>query len=136
MDSRRFDSLIHSLLPLDTRRGVLASLFGGVFGGFSLVETRAKKKKRKKKRQCGCPDGLQRLSNGSCARVCEDDGDCALVCECGLLSVDGPRHCTPEVSNCADIPLPCSTTADCPPGQYCANVGGDCGTDRCAPLCG
>ncbi|MGH2617440.1 MAG: hypothetical protein ACRDJC_19575 [Thermomicrobiales bacterium] len=135
MDSERFDSLVRSLPPSGNRRGALAALLGGALAALSLTESAAKKKNMKKKK-CGCRGGRKHLTNGSCAKVCADESDCALICACGLLSVEGERHCASDFMICTQIPQSCSTTAQCPLGQYCLAIAGFCGTNRCLPLCG
>jgi hypothetical protein len=137
MDGVRFDSLVRSFSPSSNRRYALGALLGGALGGLSLSESAAKKKnKKKKKKKCGCRGGRKRLSNQSCAKVCNGESDCAQLCVCGFFSVDGVRYCAPQVNACAEIPDSCSTTAQCPLGQYCADVTAVCGSNRCAPLCG
>lgn len=80
---------------------------------------------------CGaaCPTNQVCLSNGSCATVCGSSCPCIAP-----ASVEGPEYCTPPVFNCNQIPTPCTTTSECPQGQFCANLDSFCGSDRCYPL--
>ena len=70
------------------------------------------------------------LSNGSCATVCGSGCGCSLT----PASVEGPGYCGPLFLLCNQYPTPCTTTSECPQGQFCANVSDTCGTDRCWPL--
>jgi hypothetical protein len=67
-----------------------------------------------------CPAGQQCLSNGSCAIVCDDNADCTGGNGCSNPSVEGARHCITQTL----LPLvPCPSTADCPPGSHCQDIG-------------
>src|SRR4029079_5269174 len=86
---------------------------------------------------CGCPAGQVCLGNGSCATACIGSG-CAAPCECGPPNIEGQQLCIPDLQSCAEIPLLCTRTTDCPPGQTCEATG--CGPGgsvdrRCVPLC-
>jgi hypothetical protein len=81
---------------------------------------------------CPCPSGQTCLSNGSCATVCAANADCAGACGglagCSNPSIEGVRHCV------AGPVLPtavCTTTADCPHGSHCQDVG----AKVCIQLC-
>ncbi len=135
MDDVRFDALVRSLPMSSNRRGAFAALLGGALGGISLIQAAARKKSKKKKK-CRCRGGRKRLSNGSCAKVCDDASDCALACACPTASIEGARYSTADVGfDCTKIPQSCSTTAQCLLGQYCRFVQ-LCGSNRCTPLCG
>jgi hypothetical protein len=77
------------------------------------------------------------LSNGSCALICDLPGSppCPSGCTC-VGSIEGPRQCLPNDTSDCPTPQPCTSTAECPPGQICHFL--ECfGTleHHCAPLC-
>jgi hypothetical protein len=90
---------------------------------------------------CPCPAGKSSLSNYSCAKTCTTGADCpgadppTGVCGCVYSSVEGPKYCLAPVQTCDRIPQVCTSTAQCPQGQFCAVT--ECPGDnrRCWPLC-
>ena len=145
MDDSQFDALVRSLSAAHSRRG-LSRVFGGlVLGGplaglFSRGDVAAKRKKRKKRKKdkdthVGCtPDA----SNGSCVLACNAVDDCPVFCTCSLPSPEGPKHCVQPVNGCGVVPQPCGSTAECPLGQHCSQIGcgpGNSLVNRCRPLC-
>jgi hypothetical protein len=80
----------------------------------------------------GCAPGKTCLANYSCAKACTTHGECsgATLCSCSVTAEN------PAASYCRDLggdcsTTPCSTTAQCPPGQMCAAICGN----KCAPVC-
>ena len=80
MVSVRFDTLIRSITPARSRRGVLVTVVGGALGLLGQLETRGKRKKHKKHKQpktAVCPSG-QKSSDGGCI----SDSQCSADSEC------------------------------------------------------
>jgi hypothetical protein len=95
---------------------------------------------------CTCPAGKSCLGTGSCNRTCVNEppgsiqGTCPTGCNCFTSLVeDGARHCIPAtITECAQVPQVCTSTAQCPVGQFCGTTG--CGPEsapenRCLPVC-
>jgi hypothetical protein len=122
-----------------SRRRVLKVLGGSLAGGLLAVfgvgggvaaadECKRNGKKCKKNSQCcsgncsggtctACPSGRVLLSNGTCALPCSGSEGCP-ACgsgapDCGGESDTGPAFCI------GDITSACTTTNDCPTGQFC-----------------
>jgi len=76
-----------------------------------------------------CPAGQHCIGNGSCAVVCDDHADCSGACGgCSHPDTEGARHCVSNATN-----ISCSSTADCPPGFHCQDLGAM--TKICIQLC-
>jgi hypothetical protein len=90
---------------------------------------------------CSCPAGQQCLGNGSCAAVCSSSATICPVngfCNCGA-SAEGSIHCY-GTSYCNVSLQVCTSTTECPVGQYCQTTmcgPGPVGSpeNRCWPLC-
>lgn len=136
MDNARFNSLARRMSPSGTRRRALAAIVGSGLGILGIGDTAARKRRKGKNTCRSCLRGRTHLANGSCARVCTRDSDCAgPLCICSNFSLDHIRYCTPFVDVCTDIPQTCTSKAACPLGQVCLDFFGECGTARCTPLC-
>ncbi len=66
--------------------------------------------------------GQQCLSNGSCAVVCDDTGDCSGGNGCSNPTIEGARHC---ITDLLKPLLACQGTSECPPGSHCQDIGFD-----------
>lgn len=85
---------------------------------------------------CTCPLGKTCLPNGSCAQACVGDTPCSPGCLCSAeSSVEGVRPCISTPQPCEVIPQACTSTAECPVGRFCREVGCDGLTKRCVSLC-
>jgi len=67
-----------------------------------------------------CPTGTVTLCNGTCAKPCTSDADCAGCFHCVVEVSSGATVC----SNSTDVLNPCPTPCGCPPGQFCQQFGG------------
>jgi hypothetical protein len=116
-----------------------ASLCGGRCGGTAVNNCG-------KRVTCpACPDGKRCLSNQSCGQVCappQTPGGCPGGCSCpNVPEVGGAFYCfSNAITDCAQIPRVCASTAECPVGSFC--VTGACPPpsdgpleNRCVPLC-
>jgi hypothetical protein len=77
-----------------------------------------------------CPSGRVLLSNGTCALPCSSDcPDCSSVGRpnCGEEADTGGAFCIGDPTTDT-----CTTTNDCPTGQFCLNAGGAVHTCRVA----
>jgi hypothetical protein len=87
---------------------------------------------------CTCPAGETCLGNGTCSRICEPGGapvNCPAGCECGTDALEGGIHCTPgTIEECAQVPIVCTSTAQCPVGHFCSLPICN-GQSRCVPVC-
>jgi hypothetical protein len=90
---------------------------------------------------CTCPAGKTCLLNGSCNRICVVGGtilQCPAGCDCDVADIEGNVHCMPEsIAECEQVPMVCSSTAQCPLGHFCSTPS--CGfgglESRCVPVC-
>jgi hypothetical protein len=92
---------------------------------------------------CACPAGKTCLRNQGCSRACTPPNfDCPASCAClddAILVETSQRQCVPlGISECAQFPQVCTSTAECPFGQFCGitpcSPGGD-DEGRCIPVC-
>ena len=162
-----FDELARGLASGSLTRGKAlrlmgAALVGGTLASLGIGEASAdlckpNGKVCKKNSQCcsgncaadgtcsaaGCPTGTVQLSNGTCARPCGNNFDCAIdgcLCGCPCFSnvsltaaycgsiVDG--GCTSDTDclsgTCGSLGFcECTSDAQCPSGQFCS-VNADC----------
>lgn len=85
-----------------------------------------------------CPELKACLANGSCAIACSGP-TCPAGCSCVPELVEGGKACVSNsAGSCAQIPMGCSATTDCPVGYGCILLCGGPLPDwpgRCAPLC-
>lgn len=90
---------------------------------------------------CTCPTGKSCLTNLSCNRPCPalTPTSCPTGCTCGVLHVEsGMFHCAQSgFSSCTQLPLGCTSTADCPTGHFCGATScpAPIGPNRCIPVC-
>jgi hypothetical protein len=76
-----------------------------------------------------CAAGQECISNGSCAKVCTTNPDCAGTCNgCSNPSTEGAHHC---IVGPLMPTVPCNDTTDCPPGSHCQDIG----AKVCIELC-
>jgi hypothetical protein len=69
--------------------------------------------------QCECPSGRVLLSNGTCATPCTTAPECTGGCECNGHSVNTAQgFCSTQTLGGG-----CATDAECPTGQFCADLG-------------
>ena len=90
---------------------------------------------------CVCASGQDCLGNGTCAGTCAFGGtDCPTGCTCPeFREVGGANRCVPTATiPCSEFPQTCTSTAQCPRGQYCQVTRCGAGStfeNRCVPLC-
>lgn len=95
----------------------------------------------KKAVACICPPDKTCLLNNGCARTCSVASlTCPAGCTCGIPLAEAPgtlAGCYPStLSSCTQVPTPCTSTAQCPFGQFCGLVCGSVpGEGRCFPNC-
>jgi hypothetical protein len=74
-----------------------------------------------------CPSGTVLLCNGTCAKTCTSTTDCTgCRFECAPEAASDPPRSL--CSNPTDFGAPCTTSCDCPSGQFCrefTGVGGN-----------
>jgi hypothetical protein len=86
---------------------------------------------------CLGPSGQDRLPNGTCARPCTTDPDCAgctpMDSGCTVASTEGQQYCIASGQGCGPSTQPCDptdpTTTGCPQGFVC--IPGVCAEPRC-----
>lgn len=137
MDGARFDALLRTLASTPSRRGIIASLSGGLTALLlSAPDTAARKKKRKRRRnkpqpctpncagrRCG-PDGC----GGSCGS-CSGGAQCTSgTCECPGDSVFCRGACVP---GCIGEAIVNPITCDCCQTGLSCQFGGDCCSGEC-----
>jgi hypothetical protein len=91
---------------------------------------------------CTCPAGKLCLPNQSCSQACTPASPvCPAGCYCfSTQLVETSQHqCVPQgISDCAQIPQRCTSSAECPFGQFCGTTAcspsGD-DEERCIPVC-
>ena len=141
--NRYFDELASGLASGSISRGKAlrlmgAAIVGGTLGGLGIGEAAANPpgckrngKKCKKNTQCcsgiceggtcsACPSGYTQLSNGTCAKPCNNSVDCTAV-GCGgcIFEVGGGGASYCRGSSIISLST-CTSNADCDPGQFCA----------------
>ena len=90
---------------------------------------------------CACPAGKTGLVNNGCSRTCDETLlSCPVGCTCGVrLIEDDTPHCfSAAVAECTQVPQICTSTAQCPTGQFCGQVfcgPNDTAQGRCIPNC-
>lgn len=71
--------------------------------------------------ECTCPAGQTCLDNGSCAKPCLLNEECASAQDCtctGIPSTDD-RLCLTDINECDETLQECQRPTDCPVGQTC-----------------
>jgi hypothetical protein len=162
MDADHFDTLTRTV---GSRRGILATLLGGVaLLGLSDVANAKKRRHKNKKKckikkikvsctdscrffnisncrkfdvQCKCGSGKTCLANKTCGLSCDATDDCPAESGC-TCSTSEPNVCLAPFTTCEDFPTPCETTADCPFRSVCEDTlcgEGGATEQRCLPLC-
>ncbi len=92
---------------------------------------------------CTCPAETTCLPNQGCSRACAAPPfACPAGCACfdGVLLVETSSfQCVPlGISECEQVPQVCTSTAECPFGQFCGTTACSPGGDdegRCIPVC-
>jgi hypothetical protein len=128
MDASRFDHLAKSFVALGTRRRLLHAMVAVAMApplaGGGAVAARGR-----------CPKGMPLLNNKGCPL---HEANCrgGPSCYCSRTT-EGRRKCLNHLSGtCPETPE-CTTSGDCGPDLYCAQLGGCCsaGMQRCLPQC-
>jgi hypothetical protein len=137
---RAFDELATEMASGTLSRGRMLRLMGaalvggtlGSLGGIAAADPcKPNGKVCKKNSQCcsgiceggtcsACPSGYTQLSNGTCAKPCNNSVDCTAV-GCGgcIFEVGGGGASYCRGSSIISLST-CTSNADCDPGQFCA----------------
>jgi hypothetical protein len=136
---RAFDELATEMASGTLSRGRMLRLMGaalvggtlGSLGGIAAADPcKPNGKVCKKNSQCcsgicssgtcsACPPGTVELSNGTCARPCTSQTNCAAGCGCSIANSNPTGgYCTSGVGS----QTPCTTDSQCPRGEFCSGL--------------